>query len=102
VTLSPSFNNESFSYVQSSSFMHVITHRAYHSSIPKRHIYSICSALDPEDSVNLSGSWNVGRIEHVHLSFVMHGSMTGTSLYQVFARLHTTSVLEAGYMETLA
>ena len=102
VTLSPSFNNESFSYVQSSSFMHVITHRAYHSSIPKRHIYSICSALDPEDSVNLSGSWNVGRIEHVTLSFVMHGSMTGTSLYQVFARLHTTSVLESGYMETLA
>lgn len=102
VTMNPTFNNESFSYVPSAAFMHVIAHRACHSSIPKRHVYTVCAALDPEDSVNLSGSWNFGRIEHVTLSFVMHGSMVGTSLYQVFARLHTTTVLESGYLETLA
>ena len=96
VDIDVKFNNTGLQYVYSNTFAHVINNWAHHSKVPRKHIYSVPHSLYPEDGVQPSGSTNYSRIDTAELVLNVHGSMTGTIDFFVFARGHNVGHIGRG------
>lgn len=80
------YNNTGMQYQYSGLFSHLVLIQKYHTRAPTLKSFIIPYALQPEDSVQPTGSTNYSRIDTIDLNLEMHESMTGMVDFWVFAR----------------
>lgn len=94
------YNNTGMQYQYSGLFSHLVLIQKYHTRAPTLKTFIIPYALQPEDSVQPTGSTNYSRIDTIDLNLELHESMTGMVDFWVFARgLNLCSI--AGGMASL-
>lgn len=80
------YNNTGMQYQYSGLFSHLVLIQKYHTRAPSLKTFIVPYALQPEDSIQPTGSTNYSRIDTIDLNLEMHESMTGMIDFWVFAR----------------